>query len=511
MTEGDRSLLACSLLVVVLVLFYPALFLGKVLAPQAALWSSPPWSELGGPNPFAHQPTNRLAFSLAPRLALIQREGAAVALWNPYIGGGRIGWWGMAAEGYAPFSVLATLFARDVHHWQALAFCVVIFSFAGMFRLARRYLGPWSAVVSALVYTYSGPVVSAWLDVPGTVAAVVPWLLVFTLDLPRWGAVVGASACAALLWVSGGYGLPWLALPLLVGLFSHSNRVSTMTTGFLAVMAGLALAFPSLFLAFFGGESPGVWWLEGRPLAAASPSDLLAGNLSAFGADRPWVFFGWPAVLLAVAGIALPSKVRALAIGLAIPGAVAAFAPTAFLPTSLASFRPTLALALGLALLAGGGCERLVARAQGFWQPVASGLVALAVLLRALPAASSWLPWHTQERARLQGQNLPVNALPPGDLVLPLVTLFPADSAAFAGLADVRARSFWGEPKLRRILAPAADGSLHFSRLSDTTLAQLGVRWLLEPRELSLVSGELFSRLILAESQGQNYRFPVTV
>uniref|UniRef100_A0A7C2NAN1 Uncharacterized protein n=1 Tax=Thermoanaerobaculum aquaticum TaxID=1312852 RepID=A0A7C2NAN1_9BACT len=178
MTEGDRSLLACSLLVVVLVLFYPAFFLGQVLAPQAALWSYPPWSELGGPNPSLHQPTNRLAFSLAPRLALIQREGAAVALWNPYIGGGRIGWLGMAADGYGPFSVLAALFARDVQHFQALALCVVIFSFAGMFHLARRYLAPCPAVVSALVYTLSGPVVSAWLDVPGTVAVVVPWLLV---------------------------------------------------------------------------------------------------------------------------------------------------------------------------------------------------------------------------------------------------------------------------------------------------------------------------------------------
>ncbi len=511
MTEGDRSLLACSLLVVILVLFYPAFFLGQVLAPQAALWSYPPWSELGGPNPSLHQPTNRLAFSLAPRLALIQREGAAVALWNPFIGGGRIGWVGMAADGYGPFSVLAAFFARDVQHFQALALCVVILSFAGMFRLARRYLACWPAVVSALVYTLSGPVVSAWLDVPGTAAVVVPWLLVFTLDLPRWGAVAGAGLCAALLWVSGGYGLPWLVLPLLFGLLRSSHRVATMTTAFLAVVAGLGLAFPSLFLAYFGGESPGFWWLEGRPLAAASPSDLLAGNVSAFGADRPWVFFGWPVVLLAVVGVVSKSKVRALAVGLALLGAVAAFAPTALLPAFFASFRPTLALALGLALLAGVGSERLLARAPGSWQPVVSGLVALAVLLRALPVASLWLPWHSRERAQLQWERPTLEGFQPGDLVLPLVTLFPADSAAMAGLADVRARSFWGEPKLRRLLAPAPDGSLHFSRLSDTMLAKLGVRWLLEPRELSLVSGELFSRLILAESQGQNSRFPVTV
>lgn len=510
-TEGDRSLLACFLLVVVLALFYPALFLGQVLAPQAALWGYPPWSQLGGPNPFLHQPTNRLAFSLAPRLALIQREGTAVALWNPYIGGGRIGWLGMAADGYAPFSVVAALFAQDVHHWQALAFCVVILSFAGMFRLARRYLAPWPAVVSALVYTLSGPVVSAWLDVPGTVAAVVPWLLVFTLDLPRRGAVAGAALCAALLWVSGGYGWPWLAPPLLAGLVRSSNRVFTRTSGFLAVAAGLALAFPSLFLAYFGGESPGFWWLEGRLQSASSPFDLFAGNVSAFGAERPWVFFGWPALLLAVMGALSQSRVRALAVGLTFLGAVAAFAPSAVLPAFLASFRPTLALALGIALLAGAGSERLVARAPGSWQPVVSGIVVLSVFLRALPAASLWLPWHSRERARLPWEAPTVPGFQREDLVLPLVTLFPTDSAAMAGLADVRARRFSGEPKLRQWLAPAPDGSLHFSRLSDTMLAKLGVRWLLEPRELSLVSGELFSRLILAESQGQNYRFPVTV
>lgn len=509
MTASDRSLLACSLLLLVVVVFYPAFFLGRVLAPQAALWGVPPWSELGGPNPSLGRPTNRLAFSLAPRLALVQREGTSVALWNPFIGGGRVGWLGMAADNYPPLSVLAAFLARDVHHWQALALLVVMFSFSGMFRLARRYLGPWPAIVSALVYTLSGPVVSFWLDVPGTVAAVVPWLLNFAFDLPRWGAVVGISLADALLWMSGGYGLPWLAVPVLAGLFRRSSRASHVALALLALIGGLALAFPSLFLAFFSGEAPGGWWLGGRPQAPAALFDLAVGKPSGI-SDRPWVFFGWPALVLALWGMACGSGARALALGMSFFGAVAAFAPPLFLPAFLGAFRPTLALALGIALLAGLGSERLTARVPISWQPAVSGLLAFVVLARLLPAASLWLPWHGRDRAQLEWKVPGVGTFPQ-DLILPLVTLFPPDSLVLAGFADVRARHFSGEPKLRQLLAPGADGSLPFSRLSDALLAKLGVRWLLEPRELSLVSGELFSRLSLAESKGQNQRFPVVV
>lgn len=510
MTAADRSLLPCSLLLLVLVVFYPAFFLGRVLAPQAAFWGVPPWSELGGPNPSVGQPTNRLAFSLVPRLALLQREGTSVALWNPFIGGGRVGWLGMAADNYAPLSVPAAFFAREFHHWQALALLVLVLSYSGMFHLARRYLGPWPAVVSALVYTLSGPVVSAWLDVPGTVAAVVPWLLAFAFDLPRWPALVGTSLAAALLWMSGGHGWPWLVAPVLVALLRRSPRASHVAFALLAVIVGLALAFPSLFLAFFAGETPSVWWLQGRPQTAAAVRDLVLGKPSGLGGEKPWVFLGWPALLLALWGAIFKSRVRALALGLTLLGAAAAFGPSSFLPAFLGAFRPTLALALGVALLAGAGGERLAARAPASWQPSIWGLSALVVLVRLLPAASLWLPWHSQERADLQWPAAGGEAFR-RDLVLPLVTLFPPDSLVLAGLADVRAGRFLGEPKLRQLLGPGPDGSLPFSRLSDAFLAQLGVRWLLEPQELSLVSGELFSRLSLAKSKAQDKRFAVVI
>lgn len=509
-TASDRSLLACSLLLLVLVLFYPAFFLGRVLAPQAALWGVPPWSELGGPNPSLGQPTNRLALSLAPRLALVQREGTRVALWNPFIGGGRVGWLAMAADNYAPLSVLAAFLARDVHHWQASALLVVVLAASGMFRLARRYLASWPAVVSAFVYALSGPVMSSLLDVPATVAAVVPWLLSFSFELPRWSAVVGTSFCAAFLWMSGGYGWPWLVVPLLGVLLRRSHPPATVASAFVATLVGLGLAFPSVFLAFFGGEVPGFWWLAGRPQAAATLSDLVVAKTLPLGAERPWVFLGWPAVVLALWGAAQRASARALALGLTFVGAVAAFAPSALLPAFVEAFRPTLALALGVALLAGLGSQRLVSHAPENWQPAVSGFLALLVLVRLLPAASLWLPWHGRDRAQLKWAAPDVEAFPQ-DLVLPLVTLFPPDSLVLAGLADVRAQRFWGEPKLHRLLAPGADGSLPFSRLSDALLAKLGVRWLLEPRELALVSGELFSRLSLAESQAQDSRFPVVV
>lgn len=509
-TAGDRSLLACSLLIVVLVLFYPALFLGQVLAPQAALWSVPPWSELGGPNPSSGEPTNRLAFSLAPRLALVQREGWTVAFWNPFVGAGRVGWLAVGADGYAPLPVLAALSAREPHHFTALAFMSVVLAFSGAFRLARRFFSPWASAVSALAYALSGPVASSLLDVPGTVAAVIPWLLVFSLELPRWRGIAGTAAAVAVLALTGGYGIPWLPVPLALAAFRRQERAAAAASAFGAVALGLALAFPGLFLAFYGGETPGLWWLEGRPVPSAAFRDLVTLGAGPGLGERPWVFMGWPAVLLAAAGLARGSQARPLAAGLLTAGVGAAFLPAGVLPALLASFRPTVALALGLALLAGAGADGILERTPLSWKTVTAGTLGVAVLLRALPAAALWLPWQGLERAKIPRES-PALGAPSEDLVLPLVTLFPPDSAVMAGIADVRSRGLAGEPEFRRLLAPGPGGSLHFSRVSDRFLAHLGVRWVLEPQELKLVSGELFSRLVLAESRAVEGRFPVAV
>lgn len=505
---SDRPFLVCLLLALTVVLFYPGLFLGQVLAPQAALWSVPPWSEVGGPNPSRHEPTNRVAFSLAPRLALIQREGLDVALWNPYLGGGRVGWMAMAAEGYPPLAVLAALVAREPYHFTALGLITALLAFSGAFRLARRFLPAQPSALGALVYTLSGPVVSGVFAVSGTVAALVPWLMAFAYQLPRWSGVVGTALVSAALAVSGGHGLPWLVVPLVRAV--SQPKPKTLGAAALAFGAGLALAFPSLFLAYFGGETPGLWWLDARPVPPAVPLDLVVPGVELARGERPFLFVGLPTVLLAAVGLARRWPGFPVAVTLLAVGACAAFLPVEVLPGPASSFRPTLALALALALLAGAGAQWILGRTPQAWRPLVAGALGFVLLVRLLPGASSWFPWQGRERAQLPAPGPGV----PGhleDLVFPLVTLFPPDAAAVAGLADVRHSTLAGEPQLRKTLAPGSGGVLHFSRVSDRFLAQMGVRWALEPLELKLVSGELFARLSLAESPARDGKFPVTV
>ncbi|MGC8916941.1 MAG: hypothetical protein ACP5NF_08185 [Thermoanaerobaculum sp.] len=507
MKASDRSLLACSLLVVTLVLFYPALFLGHLMAPQAALWGVPPWSDLGGPNPSLDEPAYRLATGMAPRLALVQRHGFSVALWNPFIGGGRVGWLAMGADGYSPLSVVAALVARDPFHWQALALVEVLLALTGVFFLARKFVSPWAAVVSAVAYTLSGPVTSVLLDVPGTTAAVLPWLLLSSLELPSLRGMAGVALASFFLWLTGSSGIFWLAVPPAVTAFRSPLRVRGGGAAMATVLLGLGLSFPSVFLSFFGAEVPGFWWLQGQPKPAVRLADLI---FATEGRGDTSVYLGWPVLLLALAGLWVASGIRSVALGLAVFGAVASFLPASWLPALVAACRPTLALALGTALLAGAGSEKLLAHLPAPRRGAVASAVAALVVFRLLPAAASWFCWQPKARAILSWENPRWDALG-RDPSLPLVTLLPPDSAVIAGVTDVRARSFPGEPGFARLLSPGAGGSVPFSRLTDPSLATLGVRWALEPKELSLVSGEIFANVRLEESGARGGRFPVEV
>ncbi|MCX7894711.1 MAG: hypothetical protein N2447_01990 [Thermoanaerobaculum sp.] len=509
MTGQERAILPAALLVILFVVFYPALFLDRVLAPQAALWSEPPWSHLGGPNPAAMDHTRHWAVSVAPRLALLARWGTETMLWNPFMGGGRVGWLALGADGYTPFTVLAVVLAPPTHHWLALACLTLGVAFAGCFFLARSAVGPAAAVIAATVYALSGPVISQWPAVPGTVAALAPWLLLVALRAPQWHALGPAAALVAAMVVGGGFGLSWVAvLPALV-VIREKGRWRAFAWVLAALAAGLALALPSLFLAFFAGEAPGFWWFSGRSAPSFSWWDLVRLPDPGSPGAGATLFTGWPAVILAGLGLAAPFALRTLAGLLAAAGAFATFALGAWVPF-LAAFPPTSFLSLGLALLAGGGVQWLLAPVQPrlHW-PLTSALAYL-ILWRLLPAASLWLPWESRERITLSWD--PPAPLARGfDWSLPLVTLLPPDSAALVGLGDIRARSFAGEPVFRRLLSPGMDGSVHFSRITDPVLPQLGVRWAVEPKQLWLVSGELFARLVLREAEAAAGTYAVLV
>ncbi len=141
------------LVILLLTLLYPALFLGYRVAPEASLKGEAPWRAQMGPYPNPSALAVEAATHLGPRLASVAREGTAVALWNPWIGGGRPGWLASPAEGGAPLPLLAGLLARQGWPWTALIAVEIALALAASFWALRALaLGAWPAAIGATAY-----------------------------------------------------------------------------------------------------------------------------------------------------------------------------------------------------------------------------------------------------------------------------------------------------------------------------------------------------------------------
>ncbi|MGQ9496161.1 MAG: hypothetical protein ACUVRY_07925 [Thermoanaerobaculaceae bacterium] len=505
--KGGRNLLAPLLFLVLLVaVFYPCFTFQRVLAPQGLLWHVPPWNDLGGPNPVEWPKLLPTALTLAPRLHLIQEHGLRLALWNPFIGNGRVGFFSFAADGYPPLAVLAALAVSSPYHWNALLLMELALAFSGAYLFARQFLSQEAASLTALGYCLSGPVLSQWPNLGGSAAALGPWL---------WLAVMGTrplftAALAALMLVTGGESWPFLlgSGVLAVGTSPKGCRAAAGKKWLLAMLAAGLLAFPSLFLAFFGGEQPGLWWLKTQPKTPASWEMLVRPVQDENGGDA--VYLGWPLVLLAVTGISQKGTAKRLALWtlcLALP--MVFFLPLRSFP-ALAGFRPKALLALGVAIAAGLGTEALLGRLSRGWRRQLFPGIAILVSYRLLLFGAEFLPWETTARARLPvpwGQPI-WSAQEP---LIPLLTLLPPDSGAFLGICDPRGRDLSGEPRYRATLGPAPDGSLHFAKITNPALAELGVSWLLEPEDPQVVRGTLASKVITQQAPREGFSYPLEV
>lgn len=501
-TVKGKLLAPLLFLVLVVAIFYPCFTFQRVLAPQGLLWNLPPWSYLGGPRPIDRPDLLPTALTLAPRLHLIQEYGLRLALWNPFIGNGRVGFLSFARDGYPPLAVLAALLVPEPYHWNTLLLLELALAFSGTYLLARRFLSREGAGLAALGYSLSGPVLSQWPTLGGSAAALGPWLWLAALgSRPLMTAVLGA-----LLLVAGEESWPFLlgSAALAIGTRPVGRRGWAGKQWLLAMFGAVLLAFPSLFLAFSSGEQPGLGWLRPKPLPPAS-WEMLVRPLPEKDSGHA-VYLGWPLVLLAVTGITQKGPARKIALwilSLALPMVF-------FLPQSspLAGFHPLLALAL--AILAGLGTEALLGRLPEKWRQQAFVGVAVLVGFRLLVFGAEFLPWETTDRARLPipWEEKKWSLQEP---LIPLLTLLPPDSGAFIGICDPRARNLTGEPRYRAILGPAPDGSLHFARITNPALAELGVKWLLEPEEPQVVRGTLVSKVMTQEIPRDFFSYPLDI
>jgi hypothetical protein len=505
-----RSAHTIPLLVVaalLVTLFYPALFLGYRVAPEASLKGEAPWRAQLGPYPNPSAVAVEAATHLGPRLATIAREGLHSALWDPWIGGGRPGWLASPAEGRVPLPLLVALTARHGWTWTALAALQVLLTFASAW-LAIGALGfgrAWPAAIGATMYALSGPVAGHWLDWQGSALALGPLALVpaasrgsrpASRQVAAWGGVLlllFASGAPAVPFVALAAAATFLARPLFGGRPAWSAPLA-------AAVLVAAVAVPSLWLQRAGVEA-------GAGLPAADPgppirrlADLLLRPPSPEAPEHTPpsapAYLGAAAVLLALVGaVALKPAQRGFWLGaLAVAGG-AAFAPTTTLLSIGAGVRPLGVMALAVAVLVAGGADHLCRRVA---VPVLSNTIGISlwllIVLSLLPPAARLLPYATPEDAALPSPIAPAAGTPTSRMVA-VLGMLPPDLAATLGLADVRAASFPGEPRYAALLGAGQGGELSVSRALARRTARLGARWVLEPLPLRVVSGELFARI----------------
>ena len=515
MHTEPRNVALGVLLVLLAGMFYPALMLGRRLAPEASLRSVAPWRQEWGPNPEPRARVLAAATQLGPRLAVIEREGLDAAVWNPWIGGGRPGWLSAPREGGAPLPLAAGLLARPEWAWSALVALTVGAAFTGAW-LAARWLGAsaWGAAAAGVAYALAGPVAAHWLDWRGSALALGPFALLPALAAGanwRRHAAAWALAAGAVL-MSGPPGVPFVALAVAFEAAGAGVRGRRWRLPAAAVALALVLVarFPVAWLEAAGGET------GARPVASEAPPPVALMDLvRAPGADRHTAralaaiaepalgaqtscYLGLAAVILAGVGMTSGAGGQRRFWGAVIAvSLLLAALPAALLVRAGVSQRPLGVLALAVAVLAAAGVDALCRRTGGRAAAVAGAALCAVLVAELAPAALRGLPFATDRELQLAPPL--AFALPAdGSRIVTMVSALPPDVAASYSLADIRARSYEREPAYEELIRSAASGPV---QALDPELAALGARWVLEPTSLRLVSGIVFGDVSVVEAQ----------
>ncbi len=493
-------------------ILYPALGLRRVVAPEASLRGQAPWRVQWGPFPAPLPEQVRAATELGARLSLLKRDTLGVAVWNPWVGGGRPGWIASAREGGSPLPLLAVALSREGRAWTGLVALLLVAAYLScVWMLKRIGLGPWPAALGGVAYALAMPVVDHWLDWQGSALALGPLgvalVLVASDSLTRSAACWGAAL--VVLGSTGSPAAPFVALGVAAATFREPTtkvlyRLLAVALG--AVVAGTVLA-PRLWLAVAGREDrtavqpasiesplPGIKALALAP-ARFDPEEPADAQRGADGRG----YLGLATLALAGLGLAAaPLRQRGLWGGALLGTLVLAWAPTSWLVRIGVTQRPLGALALAVAVLAAFGLDRLTRGLDPRRHALVGVPTVALVAWSLLPVAVRHLPYATPEEGTL---TVPLPAAAPAaePRVLGLYGCLPPDIGAASGLADVRASFFDGEPRYTNQLGSAVSGVCSISRALTPEMAALGAGTLLEPLPLRVVSNEIYSRIEVAD------------
>ncbi len=403
-------------------LLAPALQLPTgIPSPAASLAALPPWHAGGVPvaagtergNPVLRDVT----FQIQPWLLFARRELRAGRLpgWNPYQFAGSPFWANGQSAPLFPLHLLFTALPPQLG-FVLLPWLRLVLGGCGVWMLARELaLGPQAALLAALTFALSGMPVSFALFPMGNALALVPWVLWAVERVAAAGrgalapAVAGLAAAAGLQLLGGhpetaahtallsllylalrgparpaaawlGWAAGWLGgaalaavqlLPLALTLPETARWQGAAGGGEpplgLLLRQPLRLVLPELY----GHPAHGTWWGPFNYSATAVYAGALALPLAAAGLarcrrDRRWLALAATAAFAFGAAYHWP-VVRDLMAALPVLGRAA-------------HHRLLFGVELGLALLAGAGCDEwLAGRGRGLLAGGAAAAAALAV------------------------------------------------------------------------------------------------------------------------------------
>jgi hypothetical protein len=250
--SARKHALAIALLSLALaIIFFPSLFMGRLLSPNDVFFAYYPWqaaAQIESQNPLIHDaPT-----SYYTMMSLLKGEWGAFH-WNPYIGAGIPGFGSAASAVLTPFIALPVLLLplRCVYGAVVLLKIVFPFVFAYLW-LREERLGKKGAAAGAAVFSLAGTYAVWWMWQATNATVLFPVALWFAARLvrgrrvPFGGVVLFAFAYA----MSGfpavaAYGVYAVLLAFLYGAVRYrALRGGELGKTALATAAGLVIALP---------------------------------------------------------------------------------------------------------------------------------------------------------------------------------------------------------------------------------------------------------------------------
>ncbi len=533
------ALTLATLLLTLTVVFFPALFFGRVVSPMDAVESRLPWRNIDRPIEVANPELEDPAVRLLP-LAATARRGTGAATWNPFIACGTTGFLTWNDGLLAPSTALLLPWVDGIDLPGGMILLKLLLAFWGTWLLVRSEgAGEIAALTGASAYALAVPLAARWLWPSSASAAALPFLLWAVAACIRSPHPWRRGLVAALAWLAflaGGDpavtvgGLYLLAAwVLLVGLRHRASLRQGLLPPAAAALAAGSLLVPSfgLYLLSAGGGDAAAASVPrvGLGLAGlrllANPFALGDPRLGTFtpppgleGLQLHNLAIGAGSVALALALLGLASR-RANTI---FWGAVAAagLAPVLWSPAArvfgmlpglhhAAAWQTAAVPALAIAMLAAAGTEALGSLvrspALGKW----AALLAVAVVLQEGGTAGHLLTWLDPAQAVLREtpaiRYLRDEVGPSPWRIAPLGNVLLPDTAQCFALEDLRSsrRALPAYVRLLRTIDPQSSG--HYGtglRLNPATadlshpyLRALGARYVLEDPAFHLVEFSL--------------------